>query len=47
MGDEVAARLSGVIGLHAADAQYHVPLQSSLDHGTFGGGSEVRPLDYG
>ena len=24
-GNEVAARLSGVIGLHAADAQYHAP----------------------
>ena len=24
-GNEVAARLSGVIDLHAADAQYHVP----------------------
>ena len=24
-GNEVAAILSGVIGLHAADAQYHVP----------------------
>ena len=25
MGNEVAATLSGVIDLHAADAQYHVP----------------------